>query len=170
VSPKNLYSLRLSNGLAYAYYWEGISLNQTIMLSFAGLVENIKMARAILHTFLTFRGVFDKDIFDTELAINEAIANIIQHTYKNEPKYIVMTVNWIEPDTIEILLKDFGPKVDPAKIKSRDLDDIRPGGLGVYIIQRIFDVMEFKDVKEGNLLYLKKKYLIPPKKEEHGTE
>ncbi|ABS60935.1 MULTISPECIES: ATP-binding protein [Fervidobacterium] len=141
-------------------------MNQTIVFSFPGLVENIKITRAILHTFLTFRGVFDKDIFDTELAINEAIANIIQHTYKGEPKYITMTVNWLEPDTLEIFLRDFGPKVDPSQIKSRDLDDIRPGGLGVYIIKRIFDVMEFKDVSEGNLLYLRKKYLLPPKKED----
>ncbi|MFN3691856.1 MAG: ATP-binding protein [Fervidobacterium sp.] len=141
-------------------------MDQTITMSFPGLVENIKLARSILHVFLTFRGAFDKDIFDTELAINEAIANIIQHTYKGEPNYIIMTINWIDPDTMEILLKDFGPKVDPDKIKSRDLDDVRPGGLGVYIIKHIFDVMEFKDVSEGNLLYLRKRYLIPPKKSE----
>lgn len=141
-------------------------MNQTITISFPGLVENIKLARSVLHVFLTFRGVFDKDIFDTELAINEAIANIIQHTYKGEPNYIVMTINWIDPNIIEILLKDFGPKVDPSKIKSRDLDDVRPGGLGVYIIKHIFDIMEFRDVAEGNVLYLRKEYLLPPKKSE----
>ncbi|WP_448375572.1 ATP-binding protein [Fervidobacterium sp.] len=130
------------------------------------MTENIKLARVIIHTFLTFRGVFDKDIFDTELAINEAIANIIQHTYKGEPKYVVMTLNWIEPNEMEVLLRDFGPKVDPSKIKSRELDDIRPGGLGVYIIKRIFEVMEFRDVAEGNLLYLKRSFIIPPKKPE----
>jgi len=142
-------------------------LNQIVTISFSALTENIKLARVVIHTFLSFRNVFDKDIFDTELAINEAIANIIQHTYKGEPKYIIMTMNWMEPDTLEVLLRDFGPKVDPSKIKSRDLNDIRPGGLGVYIIQRIFEVMEFRDVEEGNLLYLKRSFLIPPKKEEH---
>ncbi len=141
-------------------------MNQTVTTSFSGLTENIKLARVVIHTFLTFRGVFDKDIFDTELAINEAIANIIQHTYKGDPKYIVMTLNWIEPNELEVLLRDFGPKVDPSKIKSRELDDIRPGGLGVYIIKRIFDVMEFKNVAEGNLLYLKRAFMLPPKKSE----
>jgi serine/threonine-protein kinase RsbW len=142
------------------------TLNQTVTISFSGLTENIKLARVVIHTFLTFRGVFDKDIFDTELAINEAIANIIQHTYKGDPKSIVMTLNWIEPNELEVLLRDFGPKVDPSKIKSRELDDIRPGGLGVYIIKRIFDVMEFKNVAEGNLLYLKRAFMLPPKKSE----
>ncbi|MEJ5257094.1 MAG: ATP-binding protein [Fervidobacterium sp.] len=142
-------------------------MNQTVTISFSGLTENIKLARVVIHTFLSFRNVFDKDIFDTELAINEAIANIIQHTYNGDPKYIIMTLNWIEPNTLEVILRDFGPKVDPSKIRSRDLNDIRPGGLGVYIIQRIFEVMEFRNVKEGNLLYLKRSFLIPPKKEEH---
>jgi len=141
-------------------------LNQTVTISFSGLTENIKLARVVIHTFLALRGVFDKDIFDTELAINEAIANVIQHTYKGDPKYIVMTLNWIEPNELEVLLRDFGPKVDPSKIKSRELDDIRPGGLGVYIIKRIFDVMEFKNVAEGNLLYLKRAFMLPPKKSE----
>lgn len=141
-------------------------MDQTITISFPGLVENIKIARSMLHVFLTLRGVFDKDIFDTELAINEAIANIIQHTYKGEPNYIIMTINWKQPDILEVLLRDFGPKVDPEKIRSRELDDVRPGGLGVYIIKHIFETMEFRDVSEGNLLYLKKKYLIPPKKHE----
>jgi len=108
--------------------------------------------------------VFDKDIFDTELAVSEALANIIQHTYKGAPKYIVMTAVWVEPDTLEVLLRDFGPKVDVTKVKSRNLDDVRPGGLGVYIIKKIFDIMEFKDVQGGNLLYLRKSFLIPPKK------
>lgn len=139
-------------------------MDQTITISFAGLTENIKIARAVIHTFLTFRGVFDKDIFDTELAVNEAIANIIQHTYKGEPKYIVMTMKWIEPSTLEVLLRDFGPKVDVSKIKSRELDDVRPGGLGVYIIKRIFEEMEFREVSFGNLLYLKRSFLLPPKR------
>lgn len=139
-------------------------MNQVVTISFSGLTENVKIARVVLHTFLSFRGVFDKDIFDTELAVSEALANIIQHTYNGDPKCIVMTAIWVEPDTLEVLLRDFGPKVDVNKVKSRNLDDIRPGGLGVYIIKKIFDVMEFKDVKGGNLLYLRKSFLIPPKK------
>ena len=139
-------------------------MNQVVTISFSELTENVKIARVVLHTFLSFRGVFDKDIFDTELAVSEALANIIQHTYKGEPKCIVMTAIWVEPDTLEVLLRDFGPKVDVSKVKSRKLDDVRPGGLGVYIIRKIFDIMEFKDVQGGNLLYLRKSFLIPPKK------
>jgi serine/threonine-protein kinase RsbW len=40
---------------------------------------------------------------------------------------------------MEIKIRDFGKKVDPRKIKSRPLNEIRPGGLGVFFIKRIMD-------------------------------
>ncbi|RDI92140.1 serine phosphatase RsbU [Thermosipho africanus Ob7] len=132
-----------------------------ISITFLSKSENIKIARSVVQKFLSQKAVNEQDIFDTELAVNEAIANIIEHTYKFEKdKIIKMTLKWTEPNVLEIYLRDFGPKVDPSKVKPRPLEEIRPGGLGIYIIQKIFDVMEFKDVSCGNLLLLKKEYNI----------
>ncbi|QTA38746.1 ATP-binding protein [Thermosipho ferrireducens] len=131
---------------------------ETITLSFVGKSENIRIARSVIHNFLSFKGISEQDVFDTELAVNEAIANIIEHTYKFEPNYIVMTCRWEVSGVFEVLLRDFGPKVDPTKVRSRNLEDVRPGGLGVYIIKKIFDVMEFREVDKGNLLYLRKSF------------
>lgn len=43
------------------------------------------------------------------------------------------------PDAIRIVIEDEAPQVDPAVIKSRDLDEVRPGGLGVHIIKSVMD-------------------------------
>ncbi len=137
-----------------------------MILTFDGYIENIKVARAVVHTFLLLRGVYEKDIFDTELGLNEAIANIIQHTYKGEPGKIEMHLNWKDPNKLSIILRDYGPKVDPTKIKPRDLEDIRPGGLGVYLIRNIFEKMEFEDIELGNKLVLEKRFLMPYRKDE----
>jgi hypothetical protein len=42
-----------------------------------------------------------------------------------------------------IVIEDEARQVDPAKIKGRDLDDIRPGGLGVHIIRQVVDRAEY---------------------------
>ncbi|WP_084758785.1 ATP-binding protein [Thermosipho affectus] len=132
-----------------------------ISLTFFSRSENIKIARSVIQNFLAQKGIKEQDIFDTELAVNEAIANVIEHTYKfQRDKTIIMTLKWLEPNILEVYLRDFGEKVDPAKVKPRKLEEIRPGGLGVYIIKKIFNKMEFKDVENGNLLYLLKKYEI----------
>lgn len=43
------------------------------------------------------------------------------------------------PGSIKIVIEDEAKQVDPEGIKSRDLDDIRPGGLGVHIIKEVMD-------------------------------
>lgn len=136
-------------------------MEDIISLIFYSKSENIKIARSVIRAFLSQKSINEQDIFDTELAINEAIANIIEHTYKfDKNKIIKMTLRWIKPNKIDIYLRDFGPKVDPSKVKPRPLDEIRPGGLGVHIIRKIFDKMEFKDVNCGNLLILEKEYKL----------
>ncbi len=44
---------------------------------------------------------------------------------------------------IEIVIEDDAMQVDPDTIRSRDLDDIRPGGLGVHIIREIMDEVSY---------------------------
>ena len=46
----------------------------------------------------------------------------------------------------------FGRQVDPATIKSRDLDDIRPGGLGVHIIGSVMDQVEYQKAPEAGMM------------------
>ncbi len=139
-------------------------MKETLTLSFAAKKENVRIVRAVIRNFLILRGVLEQDIFDTELALDEAVANVIEHTYKCDPsKYIVLTLNW-EDGILDVLLRDFGEKVDPASIKPRALDEVREGGLGVYIIKKIFDVVEWVEkVERGNLLHLRKSFNIPRK-------
>jgi anti-sigma regulatory factor (Ser/Thr protein kinase) len=40
---------------------------------------------------------------------------------------------------LDVTLRDWGRKVDPASIQPRELSDIRPGGLGVHFIREIMD-------------------------------
>jgi anti-sigma regulatory factor (Ser/Thr protein kinase) len=61
---------------------------------------------------------------------------------------------------IEILLADKGVPLKPATLKSRPLDEIRPGGLGLHFIRESMDEVEFSRKKGKNLLRMVK-YLSP---------
>jgi serine/threonine-protein kinase RsbW len=42
-------------------------------------------------------------------------------------------------------------------MKGRNLEDVRPGGLGIHLINRVFDIFEFDEKKKkGNRLKLVK--------------
>jgi anti-sigma regulatory factor (Ser/Thr protein kinase) len=61
---------------------------------------------------------------------------------------------------LEIVLQDEGAAPNLAKFKSRPLDEIRPGGLGLHFIRESMDVVEFSRKKGKNQLRLVK-YLPP---------
>jgi anti-sigma regulatory factor (Ser/Thr protein kinase) len=61
---------------------------------------------------------------------------------------------------IEIVLRDSGVQADPAKMKGRPLDEIRPGGLGLHFMRESMDEVEFSRKKGKNQLRLVK-YLAP---------
>ena len=50
-----------------------------------------------------------------------------------------------EDNKLQIAFYDMGTPVDPKKIKHREIDNIKPGGLGTFFIQEIMDAVEFKE-------------------------
>jgi anti-sigma regulatory factor (Ser/Thr protein kinase) len=80
------------------------------------------------------------------LAVDEALCNIIRHGYDratDRPIWISLWPIVSEPDGtrqgVRIEIEDEARQVDPSEMKGRDLEDIRPGGLGVYIIKEVMD-------------------------------
>ena len=68
----------------------------------------------------------------------------MKHAYHSKPNDHKLKIQITKgEDKIQISLFDSGEKSDPAKIKSRELDDIKPGGLGVYFIKKIMDEVKF---------------------------
>ena len=82
------------------------------------------------------------------IGVNEACMNIIEHAYKKDPGDIIFKV-WQEPGQLVFQLTDFAETVDCSRIKSRELDDIRPGGLGVHFIQQVMDRVDYIPGKDG---------------------
>jgi len=91
------------------------------------------------------------------MAIDEAAANVIQHTYggRNDAP-LALEVRRL-PDRLEFVLEDWGPKVREDLIRPRPLEELRPGGLGTFFIYSFMDECSYDpDFKEGNRLKLVK--------------
>ena len=108
-------------------------------------------------------------------AVDEALTNIIRHSYSGaldrpiELKIRAMhrLGNEGQGDGLEILLSDRGPAIDPKKMCGRELDDVKPGGLGLHFIKKSMDVVEFGRVDGANRLRLVK-YLRTPRQVPHS--
>ncbi|MCA9286536.1 MAG: ATP-binding protein, partial [Phycisphaerales bacterium] len=96
------------------------------------------------------------------LAVDEAVANIINHGYRRRHDGRIWIYAWVleaAAPGLCIVLDDLGNQVDPQSIKGRDLDDIRPGGLGVHIIREIMDRCAYERRSPGGMRLTLVKYL-----------
>ena len=102
-------------------------------------------------------GFPSSDVECLALAIDEAATNVIRHTYGNRRDARLGLEILTFPDRIEFVLEDSGPKVAAGAIQPRALDEVRPGGLGTFFIQRFMDACSYdEDFAEGNRLTMVK--------------
>ena len=97
------------------------------------------------------------------LVISEAAQNIIKHAYenKNSPDKMRLQISY-NNNELQIDLYDKGKLVIEEDVKPRDLDDIKPGGLGTFFIKQVMDEIIFNKEKTDdwvNHLILKKKII-----------
>ena len=79
------------------------------------------------------------------LAVDEALCNVIRHGYDSAQDRPIWVRLWPEGERgLRIVIEDEAKQVDPATIRSRDLEEIRPGGLGVHIMHEIMDEVTFE--------------------------
>ncbi len=87
------------------------------------------------------------------LTIDEALANVIKHGYDGQKgRPIDVLIERVCPEGrvgIRVLIRDSARQVDPETIKSRDLDDVRPGGLGVHLINSLMDEVVHRAAGQG---------------------
>ena len=113
--------------------------------SYPATLSNLKKIRATIKDFLKIYEVDLKIIKNIQLAVDEAVTNIIKHAYKGENKNNIIKIELEFKNKIFLIhLYDNGIKVDKKNIKPRSLDNIKPGGLGSYFTNEIMDEVKWK--------------------------
>ncbi len=77
------------------------------------------------------------------LGVDEACTNVIKHAYHGDTSKQMILCFELLPDRLLLRLRDFGTQCDPSELKGRDLDEIRPGGLGLHIMRGVTHQIEY---------------------------
>ena len=134
------------------------SENGPVTLTVPSHPKYLYVVRSALYPILVDAGFVRKDARRIILAVDEACSNIIKHAYEGDPtKTITMTIA-DDADRLTVQLRDYGRKADSTKIAPRNLEDVRPGGLGTHFMGAAFDAVTYDTNQEqGTLLTLEKK-------------
>lgn len=138
---------------------------QPVKVSILSCPSHLPVVRAAVEKMCELLG-FDNDAAGAVvLGMDEALTNIIKHAYDgavDKPIDVeLIPIGRDQPVGLEIRLLDRGRQIDPDKIKSRDLTNVRPGGLGVHIITECMDVVEFSNRDRGGTMLRLVKTLQP---------
>jgi serine/threonine-protein kinase RsbW len=93
-------------------------------------------------------GFSEEDAANIVLAVDEACTNIIKHAYQYATdKEIEVSIHQNNL-SFEISIFDNGRSFDPSKIRQPDLKEHlghhKRGGLGIYLMKKLMDKVEYK--------------------------
>jgi serine/threonine-protein kinase RsbW len=92
------------------------------------------------------------DVYDVQLAVDEACSNIIEHAYGGECHDDIGCTCQIADETLTVVLEDcgrpFNPLDVPAPNLKADLNDRNGGGLGLYFMRQLMDKVSFQFIPD----------------------
>lgn len=88
------------------------------------------------------------------LAVDEATQNIIRHAFKDDTTGTIEISAYLKENFLHICLLDNAPLIDIEEIKPREVDDVRPGGLGTHFILEVTERAKWSHDQGRNRLDL----------------
>lgn len=132
-------------------------MKPSVMIKIQSHPRYLCLVRDVTARFCQNCGLDDDLTAKIKLAVDEACSNVIKYAYRGDTSKGIVVKYGCSKKQITIVIEDNGEKADPERIRGRDLEDVRPGGLGMHFIRRVFDRVEFdaKKVKGNRLLLVK---------------
>ena len=129
--------------------------------------KSLKDIRSFTRIFFQQINISTDQIEDLVLVLMEAVSNVMKHAYGNKisEEMLKIKINLKDQKLIIIEILDKGKFVKIEDLRSRNLSDIRAGGLGLFFIGEIMDKIEFMKNKDGewnNHLVISKKIINQP--------
>jgi anti-sigma regulatory factor (Ser/Thr protein kinase) len=117
----------------------------------------LRDVRRELESFAKSVGMPEESSHAVGLVLNEALANIIRHGYGGAIDKPISVTAQTGDKELKIQIRDWAKPFDPAIIKQKYDDELKPGGLGLICIRKLMDDAKFERLPDGMLLTLTKK-------------
>ena len=121
--------------------------------------DRLRVIRHAVRAALDYLSCEHEMTEEVILAVDEACQNVVRHAYGGRDDGEIAVELRRDGEDFVVEVQDFAAPVVLDTIKGRDLDDIRPGGLGVHLIREVMDDVQFvtPPAGVGNLLQLRKR-------------
>lgn len=126
------------------------------------VMENVPAATQRIAEVAREVGFDEPALYQIELAIDEACANVVEHAYPHGEQGDLEIACYLQGRSFVIRVRDWGTGFDPANVEEPDVDapleDRDLGGLGLFLVRQVMDHVMFRfDPQRGNELLMFKR-------------
>lgn len=130
-------------------------------LTISATLDALAQISEFITDATTRAGLDDHAAWQVQLAVDEAATNIIQHGYDQAAPGEIELAWQIADNQLTVTLRDQGRRFDPEQVPDPDitspLEERQAGGLGIFLMGRLMDTVQFDfDDQHGNLLTMTK--------------
>ena len=104
-------------------------------------------------------GLIDETRFAIQLCMEEVLANIILHGYRNQAGHPIVIRSYVSRETVLLGIEDKAPPFNPLEsseynsaAQPASLESMKPGGNGIRLMRRFAGSIEFERLVDGNRL------------------
>jgi anti-sigma regulatory factor (Ser/Thr protein kinase) len=131
-------------------------------VQFTAKFEHLDEIREFVGAIARDGGFSDKDVYNIQLATDEAASNIIEHAYEKVSNGILELSCGVRDNQITIVLTDRGESFDPSEIPlpdlKADLSNRKIGGLGIFLMRKLMDEVHYEAKSDqSNILTMTKR-------------
>lgn len=133
-------------------------------LHFTSDVTVIETVRQFVKDHAAAQGFADEHVYTLQLAVVEAVTNVIVHGYKGEPGHPIWVEAEVDAEALTFVIRDRGREFDihghPDPDLKRHMAERIKGGLGVYLMRKLMDELDLKRDGGCNILRMRKRMNI----------
>jgi serine/threonine-protein kinase RsbW len=124
-------------------------------------VSELERFYQTLTEFGQHHGLAPKVVHDLNLALEEILTNIISYGYTDNREHEIKVRLSVQPGEVKAEVEDDGQPFNPLEAPEPDttkpLEDRTTGGLGIHLVRKLMDGLEYKRQGDRNLLTITKK-------------
>ncbi len=123
--------------------------------------EEQRRLRRALEEFAQVHGLPDAAVQAADLALEEHVSNVIAYAYSDKATHEIVVRLTIADGGLRIEVEDDGQPFDPLSLPAPDISlplEERPvGGLGVHLIRKFMEAVDYRRDAGKNILRMRKR-------------
>ncbi len=130
---------------------------RSLRLGIESRLDHVELLGRAVHALCAAAGMPARECGQVELALVEAVNNVIRHAYRGEAGHPVRVEFAVRGDRFTIEIEDEGTPMPDRRAPVLDFDpadvaSLPEGGMGLFIIHSVMDEVEFRRLDGRNTM------------------